>query len=182
MDSGTGGCNDNLIYQNDFSYAPTNGIEVTFSRNRIVGNIIRECDYGIWGGYSYNSSILNNRFEKNRIGIAIEHGQDNMIRFNHFRKDGEAIRLWARRSQPADWRYANKKDTRSRNYLIDYNIFINEPLCLNISMTQNLTINNNVINKVERFLKMDTSVNNIRIDSSIKSWKSVEKWRREKKH
>ena len=33
MDTGQGGCNDNLLYGNDFSHAPTNGIEATFSRN-----------------------------------------------------------------------------------------------------------------------------------------------------
>ena len=49
MDTGAGGCNDNIIFGNDFSYAPTNGVEVTFSRNRIQGNLIRECTYGIWG-------------------------------------------------------------------------------------------------------------------------------------
>ena len=29
MDSGEGGCNDNVVYKNDFSFAPTNGIEIT---------------------------------------------------------------------------------------------------------------------------------------------------------
>ena len=29
MDSGKGGCNDNVLVKNDFSFAPTNGIEVT---------------------------------------------------------------------------------------------------------------------------------------------------------
>src|SRR6266540_2339746 len=36
MDSGTGGANDNLFYGNDVSYATANGIEATFSRNRII--------------------------------------------------------------------------------------------------------------------------------------------------
>ncbi|HEX6179944.1 MAG TPA: right-handed parallel beta-helix repeat-containing protein, partial [Chitinophagaceae bacterium] len=40
MDKGEGGCNDNLIFSNDFSHAPTNGIEVTFSRNRIAENTV----------------------------------------------------------------------------------------------------------------------------------------------
>ena len=55
MDSGKGGCNDNVILRNDFSYAPTNGVEATFSRNTIAYNRIFECDHGIWGGYSYES-------------------------------------------------------------------------------------------------------------------------------
>ena len=30
MDTGEGGANDNLFFRNDFSWAPTNGIEATF--------------------------------------------------------------------------------------------------------------------------------------------------------
>jgi hypothetical protein len=54
---GQGVCNDTMLVKNDFSFAPTNGIEVTFSRNVIRENRIYECDDGIWGGYSYNTSI-----------------------------------------------------------------------------------------------------------------------------
>ena len=36
MDTGQGGVNDNLFYDNDFSHAPTNGIEATFSRNVVL--------------------------------------------------------------------------------------------------------------------------------------------------
>lgn len=35
MDTGKGGSNDNLFHENDFSHAPTNGTEATFSRNRL---------------------------------------------------------------------------------------------------------------------------------------------------
>ena len=69
MDSGKGGCNDNMIFRNDFSYAATNGIEVTFSRNTISNNRIFDCDYAIWGGYSFESTISNNNFRNNRIAI-----------------------------------------------------------------------------------------------------------------
>ena len=48
MDSGTGGCNDNYFYGNDFSYAPANGIEATFSRNTMAMNCAVGNDYGIW--------------------------------------------------------------------------------------------------------------------------------------
>ncbi len=41
MDSGTGGANDNLVYGNDVSYATANGVEITFSRNRVVANRAR---------------------------------------------------------------------------------------------------------------------------------------------
>ncbi|MCR6721490.1 MAG: right-handed parallel beta-helix repeat-containing protein [Chitinophagaceae bacterium] len=103
MDNGQGGCNDNLIVGNDFSYAPTNGIEVTFSRNIISRNRLFDCDHGIWGGYSFETRIADNQFRNNRIAIAIEHGQSNIIDFNIFHRDKEAIRLWARATQPDDW-------------------------------------------------------------------------------
>ena len=55
MDTGQGGSNDNLFYGNDFSHAPTNGIEATFSRNRFIDNRVEENWHGVWGGYSFDS-------------------------------------------------------------------------------------------------------------------------------
>lgn len=166
MDSGKGGCNDNLIIANDFSYAPTNGIEVTFSRNKIINNRIYECDHGIWGGYSYQSVINDNKFRSNRIAIAIEHGQENRIAYNIFFRDKEAIRLWARESQPDNWGYAKNNDTRSRGYIIAYNNFNKNETVFNLQRTENLSVFNNIYTeygelfKTDDFVKgLDTSVN-----------------------
>jgi parallel beta helix pectate lyase-like protein/PA14 domain-containing protein/copper-binding protein NosD len=161
MDSGKGGCNDNVLLSNDFSYAPTNGIEVTFSRNKIMDNRIYECDHGIWGGYSYESDISNNKFRFNRIGIAIEHGQDNDIHHNIFYRDGEAIRLWARKEQPADWGYARNKDTRSRNYAIASNSFNQNSLVFNITLTDQLKIFGNTFAACGNIYKIDSTVTNL---------------------
>ena len=169
MDNGEGGCNDNLIYANDFSYAPTNGVEVTFSRNTIKYNVMRECDHGIWGGYSFNTDINNNDFEKNRIAIAIEQGQDNKIRFNQFQNEKEGIRLWARKTQPDDWGYAKKRDTRSMNYLIDHNRFEDVKLCCNISMSENINGKKNGTTRVLQFLKTDSTVKHISLDSGYEN-------------
>jgi parallel beta-helix repeat protein len=158
MDSGKGGCNDNKIIGNDFSYAPTNGIEVTFSRNRITDNRIFECDHGIWGGYSYQSRIGFNQFRNNRVGIAIEHGQENIINNNLFSGDKEAIRLWARKEQPADWGYAKNRDTKSRDYLIARNSFNNHPIALNINRTENILILNNTYSGEGKVFKIDSTV------------------------
>jgi parallel beta-helix repeat protein len=143
MDSGKGGCNDNVLKENDFSYAPTNGIEVTFSRNMMLRNRIYECDHGIWGGYSFESRISDNRFRDNRIAIAIEHGQNNIISHNTFEKDKTAIRLWARAQQPADWGYAKYRDTRSHNYIIAANSFNANPLVFDLQMTDSIAIFSN---------------------------------------
>ncbi|HTK82128.1 MAG TPA: NosD domain-containing protein [Bacteroidota bacterium] len=124
MDSGSGGANDNLLYGNDFSYSPANGIEATFSRNTFVENIMKGCEYGIWGGYSYESKIVGNTFERNRTGVAIEHGQDNTIFGNTFDGDSTAISLWATPIQPSDWGYPKHRDTQSRDYQIEKNSFV----------------------------------------------------------
>ncbi len=158
MDNGSGGCNDNVLIKNDFSYAPTNGIEVTFSRNIISGNKMYECDHGIWGGYSYNTVIANNQFRNNRIGIAIEHGQDNEIHHNIFFNNKEAIRLWGRKEQPADWGYAKNRDTRSRNYVISNNNFNSNPLVMSINRTEHLNIFDNIFDEYETIFKTDSTV------------------------
>lgn len=144
MDDGSGGCNDNVLYKNDFSYAPTNGIEVTFSRNTIVQNKLFECDHGIWGGYSFETMIRQNLFAQNRIAIAIEHGLHNRIEQNNFTDNKEAIRLWARKEQPADWGYAKYRDTRSANYVITENTFTDNSLVYNFNRTDSLFIYRNL--------------------------------------
>jgi parallel beta-helix repeat protein len=163
MDSGKGGCNDNVITKNDFSYAPTNGVEATFSRNTISYNRIFECDHGIWGGYSYQSTINNNSFRNNRIGIAIEHGQKNNIAYNLFLRDKEGIKLWARKEQPADpiaigWGYAKYRDTQSRDYIILGNSFNNNPLAFNFSRTDKLNVFSNTFSETDIAFQLDSSV------------------------
>jgi parallel beta-helix repeat protein len=144
MDNGTGGCNNNRIIKNDFSYAPTNGIEATFSSNFISDNRIYECDHGLWGGYSYDTRIANNKFRNNRVAIAIEHGQNIGIHHNQFFNDKEGIRLWARTQQPADWGYAKHRDTRSRDYGIAQNTFGNLRTVFNITNTDSINVFDNI--------------------------------------
>ncbi len=136
MDTGQGGANDNLVFGNDFSFAATNGIEATFSRNRLIGNLVEGAQYGIWGGYSYGSEIRGNRFKENSVGIAIEHGQDNRILGNDFEGDRTAIRLWANPTEPADWGYPKSRDTKSRSYAISDNRFLGNQLAVSIANTR----------------------------------------------
>ena len=138
MDTGEGGANDNVLYMNDFSHAPTNGIEATFSRNVIVGNRVEENDHGIWGGYSYETVIAGNTFARNRIGIAIEHGQDNAIMSNRFDRDSTGIRLWWNAIEPGDWGYPRHRDTRSRDFRVQGNAATGLRTWLRVSDTQRL--------------------------------------------
>ncbi len=123
MNTGTGGCNDNVVYGNDFSHAPTNGIEATFSRNRFINNLVMECWHGVWGGYSYDTVIDDNLFAYNAESIAIEHGQNNSIRGNLFYREGMAINLWQKEKQDPSWGYGKYHDTVSHGYRIADNTF-----------------------------------------------------------
>ncbi|NTS41203.1 right-handed parallel beta-helix repeat-containing protein [Flavisolibacter sp. BT320] len=161
MDTGQGGCNDNQILYNDFSFAPTNGIEVTFSRNHIANNRLFECDHGIWGGYSYGTTIADNQFRDNRIAIAIEHGQHNEITGNVFIRNREAIRLWARAAQPADWGYAKHRDTRSVGTLIGANNFSRNGTVFNLQRTDSLYVFDNIVTGNEMLYKIDSTVTNL---------------------
>lgn len=161
MDTGKGGCNDNLIMNNDFSYAPTNGVEVTFSRNKIIHNCMFECDNGIWSGYSFNTTINGNQFRQNTTGIAIEHGQDNNITDNLFWKDKDAIRLWANKEQASDWGYPKYRDTRSKNYVLVSNSFNRNPVVFNIKNTDSIKIFANRVSFDSIEYKIDSSVTNI---------------------
>jgi hypothetical protein len=136
MDSGKGGANDNLIFGNDFSFAVTNGMEATFSRNRLIGNLVEGAHHGLWGGYSYGSEIRGNRFKNNVVGIAIEHGQDNRIVGNDFEGDQTAIRLWWNPVEPSDWGYPKHRDTKSRGYSVQANRFLGNRLALALENTQ----------------------------------------------
>ena len=161
MDTGIGGCNDNFIYGNDFSYAPTNGIEVTFSRNLIMKNIVKDCDHGIWGGYSYDTDITDNTFENNRIGIAIEHGQNINIVLNGFTNDRTGIKLWSREKQPEDWIYAKKRNTESRNYWITANRFTANQHAFDILGTDTVVLSGNIKLMVDEYLTLGDRVENI---------------------
>lgn len=161
MDTGEGGCNDNIVMNNDFSFSPTNGVEVTFSRNIISDNRIFECDHGIWGGYSYESNFSNNKFRDNGIDIAIEHGQKNTITYNVFYESKEAIRLWARAEQPADWGYAKYRDTKSHDYAIAFNNFSKCKTVFNISRTDKLNIFGNIHGAYDLSYKTDSTVTDL---------------------
>ncbi|MHC5109946.1 MAG: right-handed parallel beta-helix repeat-containing protein [Planctomycetota bacterium] len=93
--TGEGGCNNNLVYGNDFSHAAANGIEATFSTgNRFIENIMMDCEHGIWAGYSYNSLFAGNKISQCKNGISIEHGQENRMVANKMANCVYGIDLW----------------------------------------------------------------------------------------
>jgi nitrous oxidase accessory protein NosD len=140
MDTGKGGSNDNLFFANDFSHAPTNGIEATFSRNRFIDNRVEDSWHGVWGGYSYGSLWSSNQFARNAEAMAIEHGQDNLIAGNTFDGDDTAIRLWQNATQDPNWVYAKVRDTRSRGYRIEENDFQRHTVALDLRDTADVRL------------------------------------------
>jgi parallel beta-helix repeat protein len=149
MDDGQGGANDNLFYGNDFSFAPTNGMEATFSRNAFINNRVEGNWHGLWGGYSFESTIIGNQFARNIEAIAIEHGQDNRIAGNSFEGDTVAIHLWWSRVEPSDWGYPKFRDTRSRDYTILGNTFTGNHVALRLDNTQRARVEGNVFRDVD---------------------------------
>jgi hypothetical protein len=154
MDTGKGGANDNLFAANDFSHAPTNGIEATFSRNRFVHNRIEDNWHGVWGGYSYSSRWFDNTFARNAEGMAIEHGQDNVIAGNTFDGDDVAVRLWQNPTQDPNWGYPKNRDTRSRGYVFEDNVFTRNRVALDVRETADVRLWRNKFDAVGERLKL----------------------------
>ena len=149
MDTGEGGSNDNLFYRNDFSFAPTNGMEATFSRNYFVANRVEGSWHGLWGGYSWESLVLGNEFSDNVEAIAIEHGQKNRIAGNTFDGDTTAIHLWWNRIEPSDWGYPKHRDTRSVEYAIESNTFSRNRVALRARDTQAIRFASSTLTDVD---------------------------------
>lgn len=165
MDTGAGGANDNLFFGNDVSFAVTNGLEATFSRNRFIGNRIEGADHGLWGGYSWESEIRGNWFANNRVGIAIEHGQNNRIVANRFERDTTAIRLWSNPIEPSDWGYPRHRDTRSRDYQIEGNQFLGHRTAVRVENTLGVTLRRNAFARVDTTISALGDTTGSRIDN-----------------
>jgi parallel beta-helix repeat protein len=150
MDTGEGGCNDNLIYNNDFSFAPTNGIEVTFSRYQIIQNRIEGCWHGIWGGYSFDTIIEGNVFVDNEEHIAVEHGQRLTVGFNSFTGGDIGLRFWERETQPADWGYSQARNVESTGHVFTQNSFAGVDEAFDLENTSDVTQEANDVREAAR--------------------------------
>ncbi len=168
MDTGKGGCNDNLLYGNDFSHAPTNGIEATFSRNDFINNLLLECWHGIWGGYSYDSKVIGNVFGLNAEAIAWEHGQNNLVQKNVFHRDNMGINIWANATQDPNWGYAKFRDTKSRDWTITENVFSHIPTdAIRLRRTTGVSILRNVFDSVGSVLTRQEEVDRVTFDANV---------------
>jgi hypothetical protein len=164
------GNNDNMLINNDFSYAPAHGIEMTFSfgnvfyGNRLVENAI--C--GIWGGYSQETLIARNHIEGNgemaygleRGGVNIEHGIANRIVANTFKNNKCGVHLWW--DEEGDfakkpWSKAN--GTESKDNYISENEFSGDDLAYHFRGTSEVMLGHNTLANVrEEMRKEDGSI------------------------
>ncbi|MFN3962018.1 MAG: right-handed parallel beta-helix repeat-containing protein, partial [Fimbriimonadaceae bacterium] len=167
MDTGEGGCNDNLLFGNDFSHAPTNGIEATFSRNQFVNNKVMECWHGVWGGYSYDTLIAGNVFGLNAEAIAIEHGQDNKILGNTFRRDRNVLRIWQNASQDPNWGYPKHRDTKSRDLAFEWNLVadVDGPAFV-LTDTDNVSLRHNLLARLAKPFELKGNLPGLRFENS----------------
>jgi len=98
------GCNDNIFVDNDLSFAPAHGLEMTFSFGNIIArNIFEEnAITGVWGGFSQDTLIAQNDFIANggmpygeeRGGVNIEHGIGNRVLDNVFDNNMKGVHFW----------------------------------------------------------------------------------------
>ncbi len=167
MDTGEGGCNDNLLFGNDFSHAPTNGIEATFSRNQFVNNKVMECWHGVWGGYSYDTLIAGNVFGLNAEAIAIEHGQDNKILGNTFRRDRNVLRIWQNASQDPNWGYPKHRDTKSRDLAFEWNLVADvDGPAFWLTDTENISLRHNLLARLAKPFELKGNLPGMRFENT----------------
>jgi len=180
------GNNDNLLVNNDFSYAPAHGIEMTFSfgnvfyGNRLVENAI--C--GVWGGYSQNTLIAKNHFEGNgemaygleRGGVNIEHGIANRIVENTFKNNKCGVHLWwDPEGDFANKPWAKANGTESKDNVIASNTFTGDLLACQFRGPSEVTLCRNTFADVkEQMQKEDTvAIQNVQ-DSTVLQIKEPE--------
>jgi parallel beta-helix repeat protein len=123
--TGEGGCNRNLVYMNDFSYAVANGIEATFSdRNEFSENKLHDCVHGIWAGYSSRSLIQDNEIVRCKNGVSIEHGRANRIQRNYISACNRGVWLWWDEDRDlSNSMYAKTQGAESKDEVVIGNLF-----------------------------------------------------------
>lgn len=155
------GCNDNLLINNDFSYAPAHGIEMTFSfGNKFIGNrLVKNAICGVWGGYSQDTLIAGNVMEGNgegaygleRGGVNIQQGSRNVVVDNTFRDNKCGVHLWG--DPNADflqkaWCKANYKG--STDNVVANNTFEGDLLVLHLRNSQKTLFAGNKLKDVKK--------------------------------
>lgn len=168
--TGEGGCNRNFLYRNDFSHAVANGIEATFSDGNVFAeNVIDDCSqHGVWGGFSSNTIVVQNRITNCGGGVSIEHGHDNAIEGNVFENCRAAIELWSNvKTDFAEKPYGKKREIRSLRNRIRQNVLRGNALAVDLRRTEDTSITYNLFDGNRGALRCGEGVNGLTFERNL---------------
>jgi parallel beta-helix repeat protein len=136
------GCDDNLFEENDGSLSPNIAFEATFSRGNIFrNNYADRCNYGFWLGFSWDTTIENNRMVMNRqAGIGVENAHAMRVRGNTFQANGHGVLLWSTFVEKFVEAYPENRT--SYDWTIEDNVFTRNGKGIRIAADQDHGIRN----------------------------------------
>lgn len=154
-----GGCDRNLFWGNDLSFAVANSLEATFSRQNIAvrNKLSGSHQHGVWGGYSSDFVIADNEIENTQGGgITIEHGQDCLISKNRLRGNEIGIELyWDEDPDLVGGPFGQYENTSSSGHWIVENEFRDNDQDVVLKRSSAITFSANRFPRYNRRLYLD---------------------------
>ena len=143
----TGGCDGNLLYENDLSHAVASSLEVRFSAQTTVikNKLSGSHQHGVLAGYTSNLILFGNEIHGTLGGgITIEHGQDCLVAQNSIRDNLKGIELvWDEDPRYTDGPFGEARDTSSRGHWVLSNTLADNDLDLRMVKTTAVAFANN---------------------------------------
>lgn len=129
-------CNDNLFEENDASLSPNIAFECTFCEGNVFRkNYADRGNFGFWLGYSWNTTIEDNRMVMNRqAGIAVENGHSFQVIGNQFQGNGHGVLLWS--SHAGQLLEAYPEHTTCHHWQIERNVFTRNAKAIRVAADQ----------------------------------------------
>ncbi len=156
-----GGCDRNVWWRNDFSYAVANAIEATFSSDNwaIENTLDGSHQHGVWGGYSNRMVVLLNSIHGTLGGgVSIEHGQECAIVENALTRDDMGIELWwDEDAELVGGPFGLAHDTASRDHVVLGNKLADNAQDLVVRRSQGVTFGWNDVGAGSRSLQVERS-------------------------
>jgi len=173
-----GGCDRNVFYANDLSFAVANSLEATFSSHNVaIGNDLSGShQHGVWGGYSSNMVIADNKIHDTvGGGVTIEHGQKCVVARNELRNNHIGVELyWDEDPHYVGGPFGQQRDTSSSGHWILDNTFENNTQDFVLLKTTGLIVGNNRYSGANRLLDLKgglTAEGSSRLDTNhVKGW------------
>jgi parallel beta-helix repeat protein len=130
------GCDDNLFEENDGSLSPNIAFEATFSRGNVFrGNYADRSNYGFWLGFSWDTTLENNRMVHNRqAGIAVENGHGFVVQGNTFQANGHGVLIWTKHVESFAALFPESRT--SYDWTIERNTFARNTTAIRIAADQ----------------------------------------------